>query len=180
MTFDNRYKSKIVEIFDFSGYQDPAGRHSGKLSNKNPFYVFNVIDWVFDRSIAACIRKGERFWLCRQNCFKSAFQEFLKIRFLSTEANWKKCLDDSSSSVLKFSMEIKMVEVKPAVIEKDEIEHQVVSNFTFSHGLWNFSDFDAEIKFFGLRNPSSIFGSILFLATFMNWNGLVVTEKHGE
>ena len=65
-------------------------------------------------------------------------------------------------------MEIRMVEVKPAVIEKDEIEHQVVSNFTFSHGIWNFSDFDAGIKFIGLRNPSNFFGSISFLGTLMN------------
>ena len=65
-------------------------------------------------------------------------------------------------------MEIKVVEVKPAVIEKDEIEHQDVSIFTISHGLWNFSDFDAGIKFIGLRNPSNFFGSILFLGTLMN------------
>ena len=146
-----------MEIFAFSGYQDPAGRHSRKLSDESPFYVFNVIDWVFDRSVAACIQNEERFWLCRQNCLKSAFHEFLKIRFLSTEANWEKCLYRSSSIGSKFSIEIKLVEVKPAFLEKVEVEHQDVSKFTFPLGLWKFSDFDAGIKFIGLRSQFNFF-----------------------
>ena len=159
MTFDSRDYSKLVEIFTFSCYQEPAGKHSGKLSNKNLLYVFNVIDWAFGRSWAACIQNEERVWLCRQNCLesKSAFHEFLKIRFLSTEANWEKCLYRSSSIGSKYSIEIKLFEVKPAFLEKVEVEHQDVSKFTFLLGLWKFSDFDAGIKFIGLRSPFNFF-----------------------
>ena len=79
---------------------------------------------------------------------------------------------------LKFSIEIKLVEVRTAVREKGEIEHQDVSKFTFSLGLLNFSDFDAGIKTFGSREPSDFFGLIVLIGTLMKSNKPVVTEKH--
>ena len=55
-----------------------------------------------------------------------------------------------------------MVEAKFAVREKEETECQEESKVTFSFGLWNFSDFDAGIKTFDLRDPSVSNGSIFF------------------
>ena len=66
----------------------------------------------------------------------------------------KKCRNDTFSIDLNFSIEIKMVEAKFAVREQEEIECQEESKVTFSFGLWNFSDFDAGIKIFDLRDPS--------------------------
>ena len=60
-----------------------------------------------------------------------------------------------------------MVEVKPAVREKDEIEHQDESKFLYPLGLWNFSDFDAGIKIIDLRNQSNFIGAIFSIGTSM-------------
>ena len=79
----------------------------------------------------------------------------------------KKCLNDTSCIGLKFPFEIKMVEVKSAVREKEEIEHQDESKITFSLGHWNLSDFDAGTKFFDLRNPSIFFGRNFLIGTSM-------------
>ena len=89
-----------------------------------------------------------------QKCFSQKSENPFSVHRIEL----RKCLDDTSSMVLNFSIKIKLVEVKTAVREKGEIEHQVLSKFTFYLGVWNFLDFDAVIKFIGLRNPSSFIG----------------------
>ena len=76
---------------------------------------------------------------------KVLFENFSKSLFCP-QKRIEKCQDDTSYRSLKLSIEIKLVEIKPAVRENDDIEHQDESKFTFAHGLWNFSDFDAGIK----------------------------------
>ena len=76
---------------------------------------------------------------------KVLFENFSKPLFCP-QKRIEKSQDDTSYRGLMFSIEIKLVEIKPAVRENDDIEHQDESKFIFAHGLWNFSDFDAGIK----------------------------------
>ena len=95
---------------------------------------------------------------------KSAFRKVLEITFCP-QKRIEKCQDDTSYRGLMFSIEIKLVEIKPAVRENDDIDYQDESKFTFAHGLWNFSDFDAGVKNIGFRKPSIFIDSVFLFGS---------------
>ena len=91
------------------------------------------------------ITMKKEFECGEKNVLEMVLRTFSKSVFCP-QKRIEKCQDDTSYRSLKLSIEIKLVEIKPAVRENDDIEHQDESKFTFAHGLWNFADFDAGIK----------------------------------
>ena len=102
---------------------------------------------------------------CGDKTVLDVFLKPSKNQFSVHRSKMKKCRNDTSSIDLNFSIEIKMVEAKSAVGEKEVIERQEESKITFSFGLWNFLDFDAGSKNFDLRNPSISIGLICWIGT---------------